>query len=131
MKILEKMKTKVKILKKEITALYYAYQNPGLKLLPKIIIILTLAYALSPIDLIPDFIPVLGYLDDLIIIPALITLSIKLIPDEIMDESREKAFKEPLKLKKNWFTAFIFIIIWILLITLIISAVIRLSAKPV
>ena len=129
MKILEKMKTKVKILKKEITALYYAYQNPGLKLLPKIIIILTLAYALSPIDLIPDFIPVLGYLDDLIIIPALITLSIKLIPDEVMDEAREKASKEPLKLKKNWFSAFIFIIIWIILITLIISAVIRLSAK--
>ncbi len=116
MKFIEIMKGKASSLKKEITALYYAYQNPKVKLLPKLIIIFTIGYALSPIDLIPDFIPVLGYLDDLIIIPALITLSIKLIPTEIMDESREKAIREPLQLKKNWFFALIFIAIWIMLI---------------
>jgi uncharacterized membrane protein YkvA (DUF1232 family) len=117
------LKNKADILKKEITAVYYAYQNPKIKLLPKIIIIFTIAYALSPIDLIPDFIPVLGYLDDIIIIPALISLSIKLIPKEIMEESRKKAEIEPVKLKKNWFFAVIFIVIWISVLAFIINAV--------
>src|SRR4030042_5472226 len=102
MQIFETLKTKAKILKKEITVIYYAYQHPELSILPKILIIFTLGYALSPIDLIPDFIPVLGYLDDLIILPILITLSIKLIPVEIMTESRIKVENEPLKLKNNW-----------------------------
>ncbi len=122
--IVKKMKEKAKKLKREIVAIYFAYQNPKVKLLPKVIIIFTLGYALSPIDLIPDFIPVIGYIDDLIIIPALISLSIKLIPKEIMDEAREKALKEPLKLKKNWFFAVLFILIWITLITLIVIEII-------
>jgi uncharacterized membrane protein YkvA (DUF1232 family) len=113
LKIIEKLKIKVKKLKKEIMAIYYAYQHPKLGVLPKIIILFTLGYALSPIDLIPDFIPVLGYLDDLLILPVLIMLSIKLIPHEIMEESRKKAENQPLRLKKNWFFALGFIFIWI------------------
>jgi uncharacterized membrane protein YkvA (DUF1232 family) len=83
MKILENMKGKAKNLKTEITAIYYAYQNPRTKLLPKIVILITLGYALSPIDLFPDFIPILGYVDDLFMIPALITISLKLIHYDI------------------------------------------------
>ncbi len=124
MKIIGKMKEKAKKLEGEITAIYYAYQNPKVKLLPKIIIIFTVGYTLSPIDLIPDFIPILGYLDDLIIIPALIALSIKLIPKHIMDESRKKALNEPLQLKKNWIFALFFILIWITLITVIVLSII-------
>ena len=103
--------------------MYYAYRNPGTKLLPKIIIFLTLGYALSPVDLIPDFVPVLGYLDDLILIPALISLSIKLIPKEVLDEARERAAREPLQLRKNWYFAALFILIWIVLITAVIMSV--------
>jgi len=107
---IDSLKDKARKLKTEVTTLYYAYQDPKLGLLPKIIILSTLGYALSPIDLIPDFIPVLGYLDDLIIIPALISLSVKLIPKEIFASAREKAIKEPIKLKKNnWFFALLFI----------------------
>ena len=95
-------------------------------MLPRIIDIFEIGYAMSPIDLIPDFIPVLGYLDDLIIIPALISLSIKLIPEKIMNESREKALREPVKLKKNLFFALLFILIWLALITAVASAIIRL-----
>lgn len=121
LKILEKIKSKVKKLKKEITAIYYAYQHPKITVLPKIIILFTIGYALSPIDLIPDFIPILGYLDDLLILPLLLTLSIKLIPHEIMEESRKKAENQPLQLKKNWLFATVFIIIWIALLLFLIQ----------
>ena len=119
------MKKKANKLKNEIVSIYYAYQNPDLKILPRIIILITIGYALSPIDLIPDFIPVLGYLDDLIIIPALITLSIKLIPNDVMEKARQKALKEPIQLKKNWFFAFLFILIWIIIITVIVLSIVK------
>ena len=112
MKIFSRIKQKADLLKKEILTIFYAYQHPDLKFLPKIIILFALAYALSPIDLIPDFIPVIGYLDDLIILPLLISLSIKLIPEEIIIQSRAKAEKEPVKLKKKWIVAVFIIIFW-------------------
>jgi uncharacterized membrane protein YkvA (DUF1232 family) len=120
LKILETLKTKVKKLKNEIIVIYYAYQHPKTPVLPKVIILFTLGYVLSPIDLIPDFIPILGYVDDLIILPVLILLSIKLIPHEIMKESRKKAETQPVRLKKNWVFAFGFILIWIALLLFII-----------
>ncbi|HOV12834.1 MAG TPA: YkvA family protein [Spirochaetota bacterium] len=125
MKLLDNLKLKARILKKEITAIYYAYQNPKTNLLPKVIILFTLGYALSPIDLIPDFIPILGYLDDLIILPVLITLSIKLIPKDVMIDSRIKAEETPLQLKKNWLFASLFIIIWLFLILIIVFSAVK------
>jgi len=65
----------------------------------------------------------LGYLDDLIIIPALISLSIKLIPKEVMGESRRRAEREPLMLKNNWYFAAVFILIWIFLLSVIVSSI--------
>ncbi|RKX83943.1 MAG: hypothetical protein DRP58_07960 [Spirochaetes bacterium] len=126
MKGILQLKQKAKQLKKEILALYYAYQDPKLPILPKILIISTVAYALSPIDLIPDFIPVLGYLDDLIILPLMISLSLKLIPAEIMKASREKAEKNYQRLKPNKLIGAIFIIIWIIVLIVVIKAVINL-----
>ncbi len=119
-KLIQYLKNRAKKLKLEIITLYYAYKNSKTPILAKMIVLITLAYALSPIDLIPDFIPILGYLDDLIILPALIALSIKLIPKEILVVSREKAIEEPLKLKKNWFSGIVFILIWIGLIILVV-----------
>ncbi|GAK55976.1 hypothetical protein U27_02937 [Candidatus Vecturithrix granuli] len=124
MGLLATLKTKSKHLKKEITAIYYAYQHPKVSRLPRMIMLFTLGYALSPVDLIPDFIPIFGYLDDLIILPALISLSIKLIPQDILDESRKKAKQEPLQLKKNWFFAVLFMLIWIFLLIAIVSAIV-------
>jgi len=126
---LERLKTKATTLKRELTAVYYAYQNPKVKLLPKIIIAISIGYALSPIDLIPDFIPVIGYLDDLIIIPGLISLAIKLIPRDVMDEARRRAEKEPSKLGKNWVFATIFILVWVLLLTVIVIAILKLFKR--
>lgn len=129
MKRLKYLKEKARKIKSDITTLFYAYKNPKTKLLPKIIIFITLGYALSPVDLIPDFIPVLGYLDDLLIIPSLIALSIKLIPKDIMDESKEKALKEPVRLKDNWLFGSIFILVWILLLTFIVIKILKLFSK--
>jgi uncharacterized membrane protein YkvA (DUF1232 family) len=125
-KVIERLKAKAKGLKKEITALYYAYKNPRLGILPKLLIILTLGYALSPIDLIPDFIPIIGYLDDLIIVPALIALSLKLIPKEIIEEARIKAEQKPLSLKKKPLVAVLFILIWVLVLGVVVFNIVKL-----
>ena len=123
MKIINILKKRAGELKHEMTAMYYAYLREDVKILPRILIIMAIAYAMSPIDLIPDFIPILGYLDDLLILPALLTLSIRLIPRDIMDECREKALAEPLQLKKNWIFGSLFIGIWLLLLYMVINKI--------
>jgi len=82
----------------------------------KVMIGFTLAYALSPIDLIPDFIPILGYVDDLIILSIFIYISIKMIPIDVMIIARSKAELKPIRLKKNWIMGMMFILVWIALI---------------
>ncbi len=121
--MMERLKKRAGALKTEITALYYAYKHPDVGILPRLLILLTVGYALSPVDLIPDFIPLLGYLDDLILLPALIALSIRLIPREIMENSRQKAQEHPVSLKKNWFFACIIIFVWIILIAVILKRI--------
>lgn len=74
------------------------------------------SYAFSPIDLIPDFIPVLGYLDDLIIVPLGITLALKMIPQEVIQDCRNKAEEIRKNGKpKNWVAGALFMLVWILL----------------
>src|SRR5512136_1678490 len=90
-KLLEKWKTKARVLKVQVYALYLAYRDPRTPWYAKAVAALVVGYAFSPIDLIPDFIPVLGYLDDLVLVPLGITLALKLIPAQVMAESRERA----------------------------------------
>lgn len=78
-------------LKRDGLSLWFARQHPQTPRLAKLICIFVVAYALSPIDLIPDFIPVLGYLDDLILLPALIWLAIRFIPPSVLADSRHQA----------------------------------------
>ena len=78
-------------LKRDVVALWLAARDPGVPPLPKILAAVVAAYALSPIDLIPDFIPVLGYLDDLLIVPLGIWAVVRLIPPAVMTELRERA----------------------------------------
>jgi uncharacterized membrane protein YkvA (DUF1232 family) len=123
MQIINALRNKARALKREILALYYAYTGGNLPLSAKLMVALTLAYALSPIDLIPDFIPIIGYLDDLLIVPALIALSIRLIPPAVLAEARARAEREPLSLRKNWFTGAVFILVWLVLAAAIILAI--------
>jgi len=89
--IIEKMKEKTSELKRQVFALYLAYKKKETPLIAKVFTAIVVAYALSPIDLIPDFIPVLGYLDDFILIPMGVAIALKLIPAEIMEECRKEA----------------------------------------
>ncbi|AEF83683.1 conserved hypothetical protein [Treponema primitia ZAS-2] len=119
------LKEKTKQLKYNLSALYLAYKRKDVPMYAKVIPLITIGYALSPIDLIPDFIPVLGYLDDLIILPALITLSIKCIPKPIFLECKEKAKGlwdngKPIK----WYYAIPIVAVWLLIIAVIIKIII-------
>lgn len=78
-------------LKAETLALYFAARNPATPWYAKFLVAAIVAYALSPIDLIPDFIPILGYLDDLILLPLGIALAIRLIPSEVLAACRVRA----------------------------------------
>lgn len=78
-------------LQKETYALYLAYRDPRVSWGARIWAACVVAYALSPIDLIPDFVPVLGYLDDLVLIPLGISIALRMIPPEVMADSRAKA----------------------------------------
>jgi len=78
-------------LKRDVLALWYCYRDPRTPLAAKLLAVLIVAYALSPIDLIPDFIPVIGYLDDLILLPAAIYFTLKLIPAAVLDDGRARA----------------------------------------
>ena len=84
-------KERVKTLKKETFTLYLAYRHPRVPWYAKALALLVVGYALSPIDLIPDFIPILGYLDDLVLIPLGIMLVIRMIPTEVLAECRQKS----------------------------------------
>ena len=91
-----------------------AYSDKRTPLIAKLLIGLTVGYLLSPIDLIPDFIPVLGILDDLIIVPILISISIKLIPEIVLSDAKKELNTHPEKIKKdNWFFALLIILFWI------------------
>lgn len=108
-------------IKKYIWILYFLKKDTRVSKYAKIIIIITLAYALSPIDLIPDFIPILGLLDDLIIIPFGIYIAMKLIPNQVWNDCQQKALiaidnKETLP--KHWGVASIIILTWIVVLIL-------------
>ena len=89
--MIERMKEKARELKKQVFALYLAYKKKETPLIAKVFTVIVVAYALSPVDLIPDFIPVLGYLGDFILIPMGVAIALKLIPAEIMEECRKEA----------------------------------------
>ena len=123
-KFLKRFKLKINQLKYDLSALYIAYSRKDVSIFAKLIIIVAIVYALSPIDLIPDFIPILGYLDDILIVSFLVYLSLKLIPKEIMEECRQQA-KDSWKdgTQKKWYYAIPIIIIYLLIIFIIVKSI--------
>lgn len=118
------LRERAKKLKTDIPAIYLALKDENTPIPAKIFAGITAAYALSPIDLIPDFIPVLGYLDDIILLPALIALTLKFIPADIIEKSRQQAkgLWENGKPKK-WYYAIPIVSFWIIVILLILKLI--------
>jgi uncharacterized membrane protein YkvA (DUF1232 family) len=122
----ERWKFKVRQLKLEIYAIYLAYRDPRVPWYARIFAACVVGYAFSPIDLIPDPIPILGYLDDLILVPIGIALALKMIPAEVMVECRAKALQRMEQSKPvSWVAAAVIIGLWICLAAAAIVVILR------
>jgi uncharacterized membrane protein YkvA (DUF1232 family) len=103
-----------------LLALWKLMRHPRTPRAPKLIAMFVLAYALSPIDLIPDFIPVLGMLDDLVLVPMGIALAVRLTPDALWQECMAQAEASADKLPRLWWGVALIVVIWLLLIGLLV-----------
>ena len=119
-----KLQERTKKLKTDIPAVFLALKDKKTPWYAKLFAALTVAYALSPIDLVPDFIPVLGYLDDLIILPLLVTLTVKFIPADIFEEYRKQSQSMWQDGKpKKWCYAIPIVLVWLLIIALLLKLI--------
>jgi len=119
MAFLARLKQRAQQLEAETFALYFAARDPRTPWYAKLLVASIAAYALSPIDLIPDFVPVLGYLDDLILIPLGITLAIKLVPHQVLAECLARAQEAIQKGKPvSRVAAAVIVLIWLVLLSL-------------
>lgn len=117
------LKERARKLKKEIPAVFLCLKDKETPILAKVLAACTVGYALSPIDFIPDFVPVLGFLDDIILLPVMIYFTVKLIPESVWE--RNLKLSEGLwdnGKPKKWYYSIPIILIWILIVALIAKA---------
>lgn len=120
-----RLKERAKQLKKDIPAIFLALKKKQTPWYAKALALLTIGYALSPIDLIPDFIPVLGYLDDVLLLPVMVAATVKLIPKDILAQCRtesEQLWKDGKP--KRWYYAIPIVLIWVIIVMLIVKALV-------
>ena len=118
------LREKASGLKKVLPAVFLTWKDNETPIIAKVLAGVTVGYALSPIDLIPDFIPILGYLDDVILLPALIALTIRCVPKDVWERNLRAA--EGLWTDgrpKRWYCAIPIVLIWVIVILLIVKAV--------
>ena len=124
--IIERWKAQARRLRIETYTLYLAYRDPRVPWYAKAFAACVVGYAFSPIDLIPDFIPIVGYLDDLLLVPLGIALAIKMIPETVLEECRKKALESLGQDRpRNCLAAGLVIVVWLLLIAFVAFAVAR------
>ncbi len=126
----EVWKRRARQLRTDTYALYLATRDPRVPWYVKVLAAIVVAYAFSPIDLIPDFIPVLGYLDDLILVPLGLVVAVKMIPQPVWDDCRERA-EEALgqDRPRSWIAAGIIIAIWLCAVALTVAWVVRATRR--
>ena len=120
------LKERADKLKTDIPAIFLALKDKETPAVAKLLAGLTVVYALSPIDLIPDFIPVLGYLDDILILPLLIALTIRFIPDDVLERCKRQSegmWKDGTP--EKWYYTIPILLIWLLLIGVILKAILK------
>jgi len=126
LKILDSWKQRANRLKLETYAIWLAYKDPRVPWYARAFAACVVGYAFSPIDLVPDPIPVLGYLDDLVLIPLGIALALRMIPPEVMVECRQRAEAAMSEGKPtNWKAAAAIVTLWVILASLVIVVVVR------
>ena len=121
---MKNLKERAKQLKTDIPAVFIAMKRKDTPVIAKILAAVAIAYALSPVDLIPDFIPVIGLLDDIIIVPGLIALVVKLIPADVFAECRKESADLWVDGRpKKWYYALPIVFIWLLVIFIIVKII--------
>ncbi|ASI67184.1 hypothetical protein BA022_00480 [Diaphorobacter nitroreducens] len=118
MGLLQTAKQWARALKRDVLVVYLAARDPRTPWALRLLALAVAAYALSPIDLVPDFIPVLGYLDDLLIVPLGLALVLRLLPPPVLLAARERAARM-LARPRSWLAAAIIIMLWVLLAVLL------------
>lgn len=125
MKIFSIWKQRARQLKKEAHTIYRAFRDPRVPWYARLLVIFVIGYAFSPIDLIPDFIPILGYLDDLILLPLGIALVLKMIPSEVLVKYREKGEDVTGNVPASWVAAGAIIVSWLLVAIWVVTLITR------
>jgi uncharacterized membrane protein YkvA (DUF1232 family) len=118
-KLIGRLRRWARLLKRDVMALYFAAKDRRVPWYAKVVAGCVAAYALSPLDLIPDFIPVLGYLDDIILVPLGIALAIRLIPPDLLEEHRRKAEAQAAQRPVSRWAATVIITVWLALAILL------------
>ncbi|MHB1135004.1 MAG: YkvA family protein [Chloroflexota bacterium] len=124
--MIQSLRQRARYLKSWSFALYLAYRDPRVPLHARLFALCVVAYAFSPIDLVPDFVPILGYLDDLVLIPIGISLAMRMIPRPVLDECRQRAETAMAEGKPtNWVAAGVIVAIWLLFAALGVTLAMR------
>lgn len=119
-----KLKERANKLKNDVPTLFLSLKDKETPIVAKVLACITVAYALSPIDLIPDFIPVLGYIDDVILLPMLLVVTIQFIPENVLERCRKQSEGMWNEGKpKKWYYAMPIVFIWIAIITLLLKVI--------
>ena len=129
-KLSERLQDWAQALRREVVALWFVSRHPETPLAAKLLAVLTVAYAFSPIDLIPDFIPVLGYLDELILVPLAIYLTLRLVPPQVLEECRrhsEHWLRERRSRPRSHAAAIVIILIWLFAFALLLKCTLPVS----
>lgn len=121
--MLENLKSRARALKDEALAVYLAAKDPRTPWYAKALVFFVVAHTFSPIDLIPDFVPVLGYLDDLIITPLGLALAIRLIPPEVLEEARGKVAGSSVERGVKVIGVAVIVLTWIILVMFIVRLI--------
>lgn len=120
-KFIDKIKHWAKEIKRQLYVLYLVSRHEDVPIYVKALAISLVAYALSPIDLIPDFIPLLGFLDDIILLPLGIVMVFRLISPAVLEECKKEAANHNKKLPKNWIAGAVILAIWVTVLILLIN----------
>jgi uncharacterized membrane protein YkvA (DUF1232 family) len=128
--MLARLRERARLLKNEVIALGLVARDPRTPRLAKLVVLAVIAYALSPIDLIPDFVPVLGYLDELVLLPLAIRFALRLIPEHVLADARQRA---PHALRRGTrialVAAAVIVLVWLLVIWFVVRATVALLTQ--